>query len=106
MDLFGASFSASVVITVLVVHGLIFGVFCQFVAYQKGRDGVTWFYIGFFFGVIALLALIGLGKPDAKEATSVLDANDDMDCPKCAERIKKRAKICRFCGFDLSQDHG
>ncbi|WP_425351231.1 zinc ribbon domain-containing protein [Chelatococcus asaccharovorans] len=24
-----------------------------------------------------------------------------MECPRCAETIKRAAKICRFCGFEL-----
>ncbi|HZU98900.1 MAG TPA: hypothetical protein VFF73_19490, partial [Planctomycetota bacterium] len=27
--------------------------------------------------------------------------NEDIDCPRCAERIKARAKVCRYCGADL-----
>jgi hypothetical protein len=27
---------------------------------------------------------------------------ETIDCPNCAERIKKKAMVCRFCGFKLS----
>ena len=33
--------------------------------------------------------------------TAVKFESDDYDCPVCAERIKRTAKKCRFCGTDL-----
>lgn len=26
-------------------------------------------------------------------------------CPWCAEKIKAQAKVCRFCGRDISEEH-
>ena len=34
-------------------------------------------------------------------AAPVAVAADTMPCPRCAEMIKKAAKVCRFCGLDL-----
>jgi hypothetical protein len=31
-------------------------------------------------------------------------AGDTMPCPRCAEPIKKAAKICRFCKYDLTSE--
>lgn len=33
--------------------------------------------------------------------TAVKFESDDYDCPVCAEKIKRAAKKCRFCGTDL-----
>lgn len=30
-------------------------------------------------------------------------SEDTMECPYCAETIKKKAKICRFCNKELSE---
>ncbi|MBI3726655.1 hypothetical protein HY251_22240 [bacterium] len=30
----------------------------------------------------------------------------ERDCPQCAERIKVKAKKCRFCGYDLALEDG
>jgi hypothetical protein len=29
-------------------------------------------------------------------------ASDTFDCPRCAETIKRAAKVCRFCGHELA----
>ena len=31
-------------------------------------------------------------------------SSDTMECPQCAEIIMKKAKKCRYCGFDLTQN--
>lgn len=28
--------------------------------------------------------------------------NDFMECPRCAEHIRRRATVCRFCGHELT----
>lgn len=38
-------------------------------------------------------------------ATSSGPPLDEIECPRCAERIKARAKACRFCGYDLLARH-
>jgi len=39
-----------------------------------------------------------------KEQTQI-DLTDTKECPYCAEIIKKKAKICRFCGKDISDNN-
>src|SRR5262245_27281818 len=31
-------------------------------------------------------------------------AEDEVECPRCAETIKARAKVCRYCQHDLTTD--
>jgi len=31
-----------------------------------------------------------------------VDVDDEIECPQCAEMIKKKAKVCRYCGFELA----
>jgi hypothetical protein len=57
-------------------------------------------------------ASLGLSvKPDAlepeelpfllPEGSFLTLGEDERECPRCAETIKARAKVCRFCGHDL-----
>lgn len=42
---------------------------------------------------------------NAEDVARIMEASSlsDIDCPRCAERIKARAKMCRFCGLDLEE---
>ena len=42
------------------IAGIIFGAFCGTVASLKGHEKTTWFFAGFFFNIVGLLAAIGL----------------------------------------------
>ncbi len=33
------------------------------------------------------------------------DENDNIECPNCAELVKKNAMSCRFCQYGLSDEH-
>jgi len=76
----------------------VFGFFCSYIATQKNRDSVTWFWLGFFFNFIAL---ISIGVVPA-EASKKLKAGLRR-CPRCAEDVKSEAKICRFCQAELPE---
>ena len=49
---------------VIIIQAFIFGAFCAFIAKEKNRDQAGWFFSGFFFSFIALLALIAVPKLD------------------------------------------
>ncbi len=40
----------------------VLGGFCAFVAREKDRNTLGWFFLGFFFSLIALLAICGVGR--------------------------------------------
>jgi len=54
------------ILIVIVLQAIIFGAFCSFIAKEKNRDSAGWFITGFFFSLIALLALIAVPQLDKK----------------------------------------
>lgn len=81
---------------ILFLQGLAFGGFCAYLAGQKNRDGFGWFLLGFFFSILALIAIAASPNLAAPQ-----DANSNRKCPYCAEMVKTEAKICRFCQHEL-----
>lgn len=53
-----------VVLIALIIQGLVFGFFCSYIAKEKNRDGTAWFWLGFLFSILAVLALIAVPKTD------------------------------------------
>lgn len=85
----------------------------------KNRSAVWWFVVGFIFGPVGFIGSLVVSKlpervnaPDPALAHNlpisdafvdhapVLPA-DSMACPRCAETIKRAAKVCRFCQLEL-----
>ena len=71
----------------LFVIGIVFGTVTANVAVSKGRNGGTWFFIGFLSGPIGLIISLCLPKK--------------QKCPYCAELVKTNAIKCRFCHESL-----
>jgi len=66
-------------LVVLIIQGLVFGFFCSYIAREKNRDGTSWFWLGFFFSILAVFALIAVPKIERSEAfisSTSLNLND------------------------------
>ena len=63
---------------------------CGFAASSRGRNAIGWsLFAAFFSPVLAILFLLAFGAVGKK-------------CPRCAEDIKKEARVCKHCGFDFT----
>lgn len=61
----------------LIVQGLVFGFFCSYIAKEKNRDGQSWFWLGFFFSILAVLALIAVPKIESDASITNLKDEDE-----------------------------
>ena len=112
-----------VFIILWVVYAIIFGGFCSFLASEKGHEGGAWFIMGFLFGIIALLVLIGVpaktrssnitsssgttsfpGQIDRSSpiaGTVVGESRKTRVCPFCYQEVNIFASVCAFCRREL-----
>ena len=84
-------------IFIILLNGIIFGSFCSNLADKKGYSSGTWFAGGFFFGIIALIAIAG--SPVKWE-----EFNNLKECPDCREMIKIYANVCKYCGYRFTKE--
>lgn len=58
-----------------------------------------WSLVGW---VVALVWALASADPLVAPAPAAADTRPRRKCPHCAELIFKEAKVCRFCGRDVS----
>jgi len=77
-----------------------FSILCGVIGSSKGRNGFLVFLAAVFLTPILTLIYI-LVVPKQTDAPAPAATETEMACPQCAEAIKRAAKVCRFCGYDL-----
>lgn len=86
-----------------VVIMIIIGVITAMVASNKGRDGLSWFFVGLLFGPLGLIISLVVSSNDEVIEQTLISSGASKKCPYCAELVKKEALICKHCGSDLSE---
>jgi hypothetical protein len=57
---------------------------------EKGGNAVIWFIVGLLLPGVALVVALFLDDPPIKE------------CPRCAKRVKREARICGYCSYQFT----
>ena len=81
---------------------LLFGIVSAVIAQKKGRSGCGWFAAGVLLGPFGLLLAFVVEPNQRRVDAAALGSGAMKKCPFCAELIKSEARVCRFCGRDLS----
>lgn len=71
------------------------------IASSKGRGGFGWFLYGLLLWPIALVHIL-VQRTDTAVADRRASRDPDLrKCPRCAEFIRREARVCRFCNTEL-----
>jgi hypothetical protein len=68
-----------------------------------GSVQIQWGWAVLVFGSLLLIAS-GLMRPTPVEVDGVPEERDEVECPSCAEKVLRRASICRHCGRELKSE--
>ncbi len=83
---------------IIIFQAIICASLSSHLAKQKGHQSTPWGFVGFFFGILGLIAAAGLPLKSLPEEKQL-----EMECPDCISTISARASICKYCGREFSQ---
>jgi hypothetical protein len=69
------------IVFLVVLQALACGLFCRYVAQEKGRNYRVWFALGYFFSIFALLSLVALPRVKSESPPQEFDGPRDLDAP-------------------------
>lgn len=104
---------------ILLAQGIVFGAFCAYIAGEKGRSTRNWFWLGFFFSLVALISIGTVpairpqstgggtgaipGTPDftasiSRTTSSKTVAPSSWTCGQCGNLNPPDIQTCAKCG--------
>ena len=90
---------ALVVVMIVVIHASIAAAFCACLAAEKNRNSWSWFFLGAVFGLIALIAIVGMPRQTRHPP---FRSEVQRACPFCPESVKPGATVCPHCQRDIA----
>lgn len=85
---------------------ILFGALClgtipAAIAKEKGFNFLLWWLFGFSLFIVAFPCALFMKPTPAVLAKR--EAGEFKTCPRCAEKVRRAARVCRYCGADLER---
>lgn len=93
---------------IIILHAVIFGGFSAFVAKEKGREAASWGVLGAVFGIVALIAIVGVPRKCDVKAEESQDKSNEKQNKQVDNgwAFNDESHWVCTCGAENEYDHG